>query len=65
MPTIQNLEIHTGLMAKQIAKTLSENFSANTITNPKEHCINVVIEKEEKHETEGEKDEKEREKKIN
>jgi len=52
-------------MAKQIAKTLSENFSANTITNPKEHCINVVIEKEEKHETEGEKDEKEREKKIN
>jgi len=39
-------------------------FSANTITNPKEHCNNVVIEKEEKYKMEGKRDENEREKKI-
>jgi len=60
MTTIRSIEIQMGQMAKQIAQITNEQideFSGNTI----EHCNNVVAEKED--ETEGKRDEKEREKK--
>jgi len=66
MATIRSIEIKIGQMAKQIAQIangLNDKFSANTITNPKKHCNNVVAEIEEKNESEGERDEKERENK--
>jgi len=66
MAMIRSIEIQIGQMAKQIAQTtkgLGDKFLANTITNPKEHCNNVVTEKEKKNEKEGERDKKEREKK--
>jgi len=61
MATIRSIEIQMGQMAKQIAQianALSYKFSANTITHPKRHCNNIVIEKEEKDEMEGKRDEK-------
>jgi len=63
MATIRNIKIQMGQMAKQIAERQSGQFLVNNQTNPKEHCNNVVTEKEEKDETEGNKDEKERENK--
>ena len=65
MATIRNLEIQAGQMIKQIAqivKRLSEKFLVDTITNPKEHCINVVTKKEEKDETKRKRDERKKEK---
>jgi len=67
--TIKNIEIQMGQMAKQIAQIIerqSDQFSVTNQINPKEHCNNVVIEKEEKEEkdeTKGKRDEKERENK--
>jgi len=63
MATIRNIKIQMGQMAKQFAEIQSGQFSVNNQPNPKEHCINVVTEKEEKYETEGKRDEIEREKK--
>jgi len=51
MATIRSIEIQMGQVAKQIAqitKGLSDKFSSNTITNPKEHCNYVVTEKKKK-----------------
>jgi len=69
MAMIRSIEIQKGKLAKQIAQIAegqSGQFSVNSQTNPKEHCNNVMAEKEENDETEGKRDEKERteEKKI-
>jgi len=50
-------------MAKRLVERQSGQFLVNSQTNPKEHCNNVVSQKEEKDEIERERDEKEREKK--
>jgi len=49
MATIRSIEIQMGQMTKQIAQIVEEQisqFSGNTTTNPKEHCNNIVVEKE-------------------
>jgi len=63
MAMIRGIEIQMGKLVKQIAQIVegqSGQFSVNSQTNLKEHCNNVVAEKEEKDETEGKRDEKER-----
>ena len=59
--TIRSIDIQMGQMAKQIAEGPIGQFLAKTTTNPKEHCNNVVAEKED--EIEGKIEDKEREKK--
>jgi len=64
MATIRIIEIQLGQMAKQIAQITegpTSQFSANTTTKFKEHCNNVVAEKED--ETKEKRKDKEREKK--
>jgi len=60
MAMIRSIKIQMGHLAKQIAEGQSGQFSVNSQTNPKEHCNNVVAEKEDKDEMEGKRDEKER-----
>ena len=36
--SIKNLEVQVGQLAKQLAESQGGSFSANTTTNPKEHC---------------------------
>jgi len=36
--SIRNLETQVGQLAKQLANNQGSQFSANTQTNPKEHC---------------------------
>ena len=40
---IKNLEVQVGQLAKQQAESQGGSFSANTTTNPKEHCKVVSI----------------------
>jgi len=40
--SIQNLETQVGQLAKQLAENQGEQFSANTQTNPKEHCKSIT-----------------------
>ena len=63
MAMIRSIEIQMGQLTKQIAQIAEEQngqFSVNSQTNSKEHCDNVVAEKEEKDETKGKRDKKER-----
>ncbi|XP_068465847.1 uncharacterized protein [Phaseolus vulgaris] len=63
MAMIRSIKIQMGQLTKQIAQIPEEQngqFSVNSQTNSKEHCDNVVAEKEEKDETKGKRDEKER-----
>ncbi|XP_068475111.1 uncharacterized protein [Phaseolus vulgaris] len=63
MAMIRSIEIQMEQLTKQIAQITEEQsgqFLVNRQTNSKEHCDNVVAEKEEKDETEGKRDEKER-----
>jgi len=76
---IRNIENQVAQIAKQLAEGQSGLFSANTKTNPREHCNkitsksgrivgekdgnNALAKKEKKNETKRERDEKEREKK--
>ena len=63
MAMIRSIEIQMRQLTKQIAQIMEEQsgqFSVNRQTNSKEHCDNVVAEKEEKDEIEGKRDEKER-----
>jgi len=61
--TIRNIEIHMGKVAKQFEEIQSGQFYDDSQTNPKEHCNNVVIEKEdETKELEREKKRSEEEK---
>ena len=76
MAIVKNIEIHMGEIVEQLADEQSGQLSANTQTNPREHCNeifvgcgerirerddnNIVAEKEEKNEK---REEKEREKK--
>jgi len=55
MTTSRNIDIQMEQTTKQVAERQSDKFSANT----KEHCNNVVDEKED--ETEGNTNEKEKE----
>ena len=41
-PTIKNLEIQVGQLAKQIAESSSGGFGANTEKNPKEECKAIM-----------------------
>ncbi|XP_068492013.1 uncharacterized protein [Phaseolus vulgaris] len=63
MAMIRSIEIQMRQLTKQISQIVEEQsgqFSVNRQTNSKEHCDNVVAEKEEKDEIEGKRDEKER-----
>ncbi|XP_068504555.1 uncharacterized protein [Phaseolus vulgaris] len=63
MAMIRSIKIQMGQLTKQIAQIPEEQngqFSINSQTNSKEHCDNVVAEQEEKDETKGKRDEKER-----
>jgi len=61
--TIRNIEIQMGKVAKQFEEIESGQFSVDNQTNQKEHCNNVVIEKEdETEELEREKKRSEEEK---
>jgi len=40
--SIRNLETQVGQLAKQLADNQGSQFSANTQTNPKEHCKNIT-----------------------
>ena len=40
--TIRNLETQVGQLAKQLADQQGNQFSANTQTNPKEHCKSIT-----------------------
>jgi len=63
MTTVRNIEIQMGKMAKQFEEIQSGQFSVDSQTNPKEHCNNVVTEKEdETEELEREKKRSEEEK---
>ena len=39
---IRNLEIQVGQLAKQLSYQQAGQFSANTQTNPKEHCNSIT-----------------------
>ena len=59
MTMIRSIEIQMGQLTKQIAQIVEEQndqFSVKSQTNSKEHCDNVVAEKEEKYETKGKRD---------
>ncbi|XP_068504467.1 uncharacterized protein [Phaseolus vulgaris] len=63
MAMIRSIEIQMRPLTKQISQIVEEQsgqFSVNRQTNSKEHCDNVVAEKEEKDEIEWKRDEKER-----
>ncbi|XP_020203761.1 uncharacterized protein LOC109789258 [Cajanus cajan] len=59
--SFKNLEVQVGQLAKQLADQKSGSFSANTQTNPKEHC-KVVATRSGK--TFGENNPSDREKKV-
>nr|XP_007133334.1 hypothetical protein PHAVU_011G170900g [Phaseolus vulgaris]ESW05328.1 hypothetical protein PHAVU_011G170900g [Phaseolus vulgaris] len=40
--SIRNLETQVGQLAKQLADNQGSQFSANTQTNPKEHCNSIT-----------------------
>nr|KYP50824.1 hypothetical protein KK1_027389 [Cajanus cajan] len=40
--SIRNLEVQVGQLAKELADQKSNNFSANTHANPKEHCQSIT-----------------------
>ena len=66
MATIGNIEIQMEKVAKQFEEIQSGQFSVDSQPNPKEHCNNVVIEKEdENEELEREKKRSEEEKSEN
>ena len=46
MATIRNIEIQMEKVAKQFEEIQSGHFLVDNQTNPKEHCNNVVTEKE-------------------
>jgi len=46
MATMRNIEFRMGKMAKQFEEIQSGQFSVYNQTNPKEHCNNVIAEKE-------------------
>jgi len=50
MATIRNIEIQMEKVAKQFEEIQSGQFSVDSQTNPKEHCDNVVTEKEDETE---------------
>ena len=40
--SIRNLETQVGQLAKQLSDQQTSQFSANTQTNPKEHCKSIT-----------------------
>jgi len=66
MTMIRNIEIQMEKVVKQFEEIQSGQFSFDSQTNPKEHCNNVVTEKEdETHELKREKKRSEEEKREN